>query len=44
MHTAEGSVSLEAIVETAVSELPLRIRRAQRTIINVCSALVVVLL
>lgn len=44
MHTAEGSVSLEAIVETAVSELPLRIRRAQRTIINEGSAHVVVLL
>lgn len=44
MHTAERSVSLETIVETAISGMPLRIRRAQRTTINEGSAHVVVLL
>ncbi|HJX78722.1 phosphotransferase family protein [Glutamicibacter sp.] len=44
MHTAERSVSLETIVETAIAGLPLRVRRAQRTIINDGSAHVVVLL
>ena len=44
MHTAERSVSLETIVQAAVSGLPLRIRRAQRTTINEGSAHLVVLL
>ena len=44
MHTAKRSVSLETIVATAVSGLPLRIRRAPRTTINEGSAHLVVLL
>lgn len=44
MHTAECSVLLETIIETAISGLPLRIRRAQRRTINEGSAHVVVLL